>query len=115
MPFSPDPTTFPYFLDGLPLLSPAQHEGLKVPFSFPELDNTVQKAAANKFPGLDGLSYEFNRTALLLVGPPRRSALNAMRGSYDLTASHRPRVVQINPTGSSTPKSTTDFFFSNSL
>ncbi len=87
MSFSPDPTTFPHFLDGLPLLSPAQHECLKVPFSFPELDNTVQEAAVDKSPGLDGLSYEFYRTTLPLVGPPLLSALNAMLASALLTPS----------------------------
>jgi hypothetical protein len=54
-PFSPDPTTFLRFLDGLPRLSPAQRDSLETPFSMPELVAAVQEAAPDKPPGLDGV------------------------------------------------------------
>jgi hypothetical protein len=52
-PFSPDPTTFPRFLDGLPRLSPAQRDSLETPFSVPELAAAVLEAAPDKSPGLE--------------------------------------------------------------
>ncbi len=74
-PFSPDPATFPRFLEGLPRLSPAQRDSLETPFSMPELAAAVQEAAPDKSPGLDGLSYELYRATLPLVGPPLLAAL----------------------------------------
>jgi hypothetical protein len=106
VPFSPDPTTFPCFLDGLPHLSPAQHDSLEVPFSLPELAAAVQEAAPDKSPGLDGLSYEFYRTTLPLVCPPLLTALSAMLSDGLLTLSLRRGIVSLFPKVSSVPTAT---------
>jgi hypothetical protein len=66
----PNPAHFPTFLNGLPRLSQLERDSLEVPFTLPELAAAVDEAAANKTPGLDGLSYEFYRATLPLVGPP---------------------------------------------
>jgi hypothetical protein len=105
-PFSPDPSTFPRFLDGLPRLSPAQRDGLETPFSMPELAAAVQEAAPDKSPGLDGLSYEFYRTTLPLVGPPLLTALNAMLAEGLLTPSLRRGVVRLLPKVTAIPTTT---------
>jgi hypothetical protein len=102
-PFSPDPATFPRFLEGLPRLSPAQHDSLETPFSMPELAAAVQGAALDKSPGLDGLSYELYRATLPLVGPPLLAALNAMLSGGLLTLSLRRGVVRLLPKVPSVP------------
>jgi hypothetical protein len=63
----------------------------------PELAAAVQEAAPDKSPGLDGLSYEFYRTILPLVGPPLLTALNAMLAEGLLTLSLRRGVVRLLP------------------
>ncbi len=102
-PFSPDPDTFPRFLEGLPRLSPAQRDSLETPFSMPELAATVQEAAPDKSPGLDGLFYEFYHITLPLVGPPLLTALNAMLAEGLLTLSLCRGVVHLLPKVTAVP------------
>jgi hypothetical protein len=69
VPFAPDCLAFPQFLDGLPLLSSEECDGLEVPFSLAELEAAVTNAAPNTAPGLDVLSCEFYCTTLPIIGP----------------------------------------------
>jgi hypothetical protein len=101
--FVPNPAHFPTFLNGLPHLSQLERDSLEVPFTLPELATAVEEAAGNKSPGLDGLSYEFFRATLPLVGPPLLAALNAMLANGLLSPSLRRGVVHLLPKVPSTP------------
>jgi hypothetical protein len=101
--FVPNPAHFPTFLNGLPRLSQLERDSLEVPFTLPELAAAAEEAAANKSPGLDGLSYEFYRATLPLVGPPLLAALNAMLANGLLFPSLRRGVVRLLPKVPSTP------------
>jgi hypothetical protein len=67
-PFSPNPAHFPAFLNDLTLLFQEESDFLEVPFTMPELAATVEEAAPNMSPGLDGLSYEFYCATHPLIG-----------------------------------------------
>ena len=95
--FQPDQSLFPAFLDGLPTLSGEEREALERPLSLAELQEAVEKAAPQKSPGLDGLSYEFYRATFPEVGPPLLDAFNAMLAGGLLTASLRQGVVRLLP------------------
>jgi hypothetical protein len=96
-PFSPDLLAFPQFLDNLPQLSPEERDGLEVPFSLAELEAAVLEATPNKAPGLDGLSYEFYRATLPIIGPHLLAALSSMLSSGLLSVSLRRGVVRLLP------------------
>jgi hypothetical protein len=68
VPFSRNPAHFPTFLNGLTVLFQEESDSLEIPFTLPELAATVEEAASNMSPGLDGLSYEFYCATLPLIG-----------------------------------------------
>jgi hypothetical protein len=103
IPFVPNPAHFPTFLNNLPRLSPEEKESLEFPFSLPELAAAVEEAEPNKSPGLDGLSYEFYKATLPLVGPSLLAALNAMLANGLLAPSLRRGVVRLLPKVPSIP------------
>ncbi len=77
-PYVPNPAHFPTFLNNLPRLTQEERNSLKLSFTLPELAAAMDETAPNKSTGLDGLSYEFYRTTLPLIGPSILAALNAM-------------------------------------
>jgi hypothetical protein len=84
-------------LEGLPTLDQQDAADLERPFELHELAAAVTQAADAKSPGLDGLSYEFYRRTLPLVGPALVEACNAMMFDGRLTASLRRGVVRLLP------------------
>jgi hypothetical protein len=96
-PFRPDQALVPELLEGLPTLDPGDAAALERPFELGELAAAVAQAADGKSPGLDGLSYEFYRHTLPLVGPALLQACNAMLFDGRLTDSLRRGVVRLLP------------------
>jgi len=88
-PFSPNEGFVPELLEGLPALNPDDALSLERPLELAELEAAVEQVAASKSPGLDGISYEFYRSTLPLVGPALLDAFNAMLSDGRLTASLR--------------------------
>ena len=95
--FVPDELHVQELLRGLPTLQPADAALLERPFQVHELAAAVDQAAAAKSPGLDGLSYEFYRCTLPLLGPALLDAFNAMLADGRLTPSLRRGVVRLLP------------------
>ena len=67
------------------------------PFTIAELEVAVEAAAADKSPGVDGLSYEFYKRTLPLVGPALLAACNAMLEDGLLSPSMRHGLVRLLP------------------
>jgi hypothetical protein len=95
--FLPDEACVPEFLQGLPTLSPEDAARLERPFSLFELQAAVEAAAAAKSPGIDGLSYEFYKKTLPLVGPALLDGLNSMLEGGRLVPSMRKGLVRLLP------------------
>ena len=101
--FQPDEACIPEFLRDLHTLSQEDAERLERPFSLFELQAAVESAAAAKSPGLDGLSYEFYKAALPLVGPALLDGLNSMLEDGRLAPSMRKGLVRLLPKVAATP------------
>jgi hypothetical protein len=95
VPFAHRPPCLPQFLAGLLQLSPEEHHGLRVPFTFEELEAAVSQATHKNASGLVGLTYEFYHATLPIIGPHFLSALNSMLSSGLLSVSLRCGVVRL--------------------
>jgi hypothetical protein len=97
LPFQPDFMRQGDFLQGLPSLAEDDMAAVDLPINVPDLERAVEDASLGRSPGLDGLSYEFYKKVMPLVGPVMADALNAMLEEGQLAPSLHQGVIRLLP------------------
>ena len=91
----PDCSSLDELLDGLGVFSDEDREVLTLLFVIEELEAAVRGAVNNKSPGLDGLSYEFYKEVLGLVGSDLLAVINRQLERELLISSNRNGVTHL--------------------
>jgi hypothetical protein len=94
-PFVPNYEHLPEFLSGLPTLSEESKELLVAPLEKDEIEEVLKQCQKGKAPGLDGLSYEFYRTAWAIVGNDFFSSLRTVLAAALLPESDKHGVTRL--------------------
>ena len=96
-PFEPDFEHLGEFLEGLGKLSPQSREAVEKPVNKIELEIALERAANNKSPGLDGLSYEFYKKVEEKVGETLVSVMNVQLERLRLMRSNTQGATRLTP------------------
>ena len=94
-PFEPSHEHLPQFLSNLPTLSEDSRELLVAPLEKEEIEAVLKQCQTGKSPGLDGLSYEFYRTAWEVIGNDFFSAMRAVLAAALLPESDQHGVTRL--------------------
>jgi exonuclease III len=95
VPFIPDHSDLPVFLEGLGVLEEGERESLEQPITLKDLMEALDTCSSNRAPGLDGLPYEFYQRVKLIVGPTLVRVFVEELGSGSLVKSKRVGVTRL--------------------